>query len=423
MATNINVNDILLDNQVAFVTSAIPLASNIGSFSLNTSSYKIAPSDSAGKRYISRQSNIFNGHWGNTSFDAKLQQDSVNFPFVTKNSASFPYYIPSGTYQRYRPASTARLSCYARTSSNEGTVTISKTSDGQLQLTAYNTSLSSETRILPDSYGRNIIFIELEGASGGGGGGTAFHEFLSPTPFQAMSGGGGGSGAIISFAVDFAIATSIQVTLGYGGFGGRRDTYGNVNQTPNRGSGDTGGTSTVSVTQLVGTTTTVINDFIVLTGGEGGLSAVDPSLANRYTLGGAGGTVTITSSPTSITVGGYRNGATGGRGVSATDKNYLYGNAGESKSCLIGGYNIINSYYKSYDAGSDAQRSPSSSGWNCTAGGSGGGAYVLEDGTSFAKGGGQGGYSCVAWDALGINGRHTTTDGSQGGVAKLFIYY
>lgn len=414
MATNINVNDILLDNQVAFVTSDIPLASNISSFSLNTSSYKIAPSDSAGKRYISKQSNIFNGHWGNTPFDSKLQQDGVNFPFVTKNSVSLPRI--STARDSTLVGSTGERIYFTRgaPSVTASDVMFIPESDG-IHYLSYCTNQSS-SGVLPDSAGRNVIFMDLIGSGGGGGGGYGVAHINNYTTY---GGAGGGGGALLHTAIDFSECDSVSVQLGDGGARGASGWNGTTK------SGGDGDGSSLSVN--ISNRSYVFN----VSGGKGGGTGPTPAMGSGgYTSGGQGGKVTVPSGAADLNAITYYyiNGADGGAGArdDGTDFNSgVTGGSGNTSVFFYSKFEVLSNNFTYTPTRIMGRPAPSAGGHNNArqgAGGGGGGASFL---TTYGVGGSGGGCT-MGFDIIAgiyVNTWINTTAAQDGGNSILLVYY
>lgn len=229
----------------------------------------------------------------------------------------------------------------------------------------------STTITLPP--GAKTMSVTACGAGGGGG----FVSRSSSSDFNSGGGGGGGGAAILNVIYNIEGLDKITITIGSGGLGGYEyeEPDGNGYYDTIYVDGSKGGS-------------TVIGNFVTLSGGSGGKRAINASShsssggAAGGSGGGAGGKASYSSSYK------YTNGSSGISGSGGTGSNI--GGGGGGGSIGKGG----NAYYYS----ERSSGSPSGS-YLPGYGGGGGGASskVGLNGSSIRAGRGGNGYAKLVW--------------------------
>lgn len=196
-----------------------------------------------------------------------------------------------------------------------------------------NIDIYKDSTVVKTLSNKQVIWVALQGAGGGGSGGQAYkHYYVVYWDSRAWSGSGGGSGATIVMALDMSILGTVNISVGAGGGAGHgKDSAGGF-----------GGSTTLSYNNTV---------YATAGGGGGGKGYAGDSGQENYGLadniktwnftnGGDGGTYSHTANsnlPNGMYVFAATNGITptnsGGTGnsvsISGTDK---YGNGTFSSS-------------------------------------------------------------------------------------------
>ncbi|MCL2369703.1 MAG: hypothetical protein FWC80_00505 [Firmicutes bacterium] len=359
--------------------------------------------------YLTRQTAILNGWWGNSLVSTDFRDTNGELPFTAPASGFVPH----------RPSNLSAVNWgVRRLVGGETRWYRACGSQGAGIYESIDTTNGTNGNWTALKLGHSLMIIDMIGGGGSGG------NPNTGSSNTAAAGGGGGSGGFLSYAINLSIVGVIRVVVGRGGDQSNID-----GDTVGRNGGSTSiEFMSVSVpTVILGLSLRTMRS-ITASGGRGGQSG---GSTNSGTIGGHGGAGGTTSLP-SVSIGGIQlltrtsglSGGSGGRSNSGgTHTNGAAGGSyANNDNTVIDGSGIIPNirvHMANLRGVGSSGRTPlithnGGNGINNTgsvldrrAGGGGGAGSVLGITTATSSGGS----STMGYGSGGLGGSRSTTSG------------